>query len=181
MSRDIIINSKFDNVTKFTDSLSDKELCNLMEYISVIAPTTVGAKPNEILAKFIKEIMGERSWADYLIDELELEGKTIFKKCSGYAREHIAEVNRMMLINAFIRFQTQTMAKPVEPTFKLDKQEKSDFRTVLDYLIRENDDKLDDTVEDICKHGIDEEEAVEIMEERKRHAKLFDKLKFLTK
>lgn len=178
MSKDFITSSKFDNVTKFTNPLSDKELCDLMDYLAVTAPNTIGAKPNELQAKFIKEIIGEGSWGNYLIDELELEGKTIFKKCSGYARENIAEVNRMLLIIAFFRFKTQ---KPVEPTFKLNKQEKSDFKNVLDYLIRDVEDKVDDTVEDVMGHGIDEEEAIDILEERKRHVKLFDKLKFLTK
>jgi hypothetical protein len=183
MSKDFVKNSLFDNVTEFTNPLTDKELCDLMDYIAVTASNDIDAKPNELQDKFIKNFFGQTNWDNYLIDLFNKEGYTVFKKCSGYARENIAEINRMLLIIAFFRFKdaTDKPVKPVEPTVKLTKSEKSDFKTVLEYLIRDNEDKLDDEVKDIMSHGIDEEEAVEIYEERKRHSKLFPKLLKLTK
>lgn len=159
------------NVTSAVKQFTDKELHDLAEFLCYESATNKEAKPNELQAKFIKDVIGDGLWKDHLHDTFNKD--VIFTKTSGSGRDYISTVNQLILIECFFRFRT-LLLKPKEPSLKLNSQEKTDLKLVLRHLDRENDDLIDD--EASTNRYFSGDELVEVKAERKRLSKLYTKL-----
>lgn len=167
----LIKNSIQANVSSAVKQLTDKELHDLAEFLCYESVSDKDAKPNELQAKFITDVIGDGLWRDHLYDAFTKD--SFFLKTSGSGREFIANVNRILLIECYFRFRA-LLVKPKEPSLKLSGQEKADLKLVLRHLVRENDDLIED--EASTNKYFEGNELVEVKAERKRLSKLYSKL-----
>lgn len=156
---------------KDTDDKTFIAVCDVL----VFHMSTNDSNISSLATKFLEDNGLNEAYVNYIV-EMDKPSSLWLRHVTDI--EMIENIKRALLGLSYMRMRKYVRtSKPKEegsPLYRLSKQEKKDLHMVISYCERENNNLLDD--EDSTRKMFDEDEANELVTERKRLAKLFTKV-----
>lgn len=161
-----------ENLLDYFKGVDNNMLSSFIDVFIYHKPTK-DEKVNKFIGKFLEDNGLVKSYCNYMYD-LE-HPKQYFTRSNMSDRSMIDSIKTAMLSIAYCQFRS-VLAKPVIAPLvgKLTRQEKDDLKLIIEGCERDNSNLMDD--EDFTRSMFQEEEANELMAERKRLDKLFTKV-----
>jgi len=158
-----------EDIFDYFKDVDDETFISVVDII-VYHNSSKDGKATKLATKFLDEQGLGEAYVNY-IQELNRPSSMWLRNVSDV--EMIEKIKRAFLGLAYNRLRNNFL-KSKEPLTMLDDGEKKDLRTVISGCQRHNDELMED--EEYTRKMFDKEEAEELIDERKRFAKLFTKV-----
>lgn len=170
-------NSIIKNVCDYTDTLTNEELREVIEYFVYDSNNRTPVTPTDLQLTFAVKFFGSDEWSNFIFDTVHQQ---MFLKSSNNTRENVPFIRQILLSNAYFRLKNILDSKPQEVKLKVVKETKPknqltpNDKKILKDILEEHKAMLEYQLED--EDGIRSiDEDGDLLKTKKKQLKFIEK------